>query len=181
MLLDYIIKEGVQSCLRRNKIGNNISWHNRIKKTGRFLIELLFQFLSLRSHILVSGYNNVPIPQLSVPSWPIRFRCLMLDSFTTQHQWASTLRTVTPTAKSIWTNSAKSTVRIWSTHWSRFFLHQKTSMVLWLHWKMRWTVSELSHWGLRFAVIPAILTSFTTQHHGNPLSHWNRNAWPHCG
>ena len=41
------------------------------QKTGRFLIELLFQFLSLRSHILVSGYNNVPIVKLA--HTPLRF------------------------------------------------------------------------------------------------------------
>ena len=41
------------------------------KNTGRFLIELLFQFLSLRSHILVSGYNNVTISELA--HTPLRF------------------------------------------------------------------------------------------------------------
>jgi hypothetical protein len=40
------------------------------QKTGRFLIELLFQFLSLRSHILVSWYKNVPIVELAqTPLW----------------------------------------------------------------------------------------------------------------
>jgi hypothetical protein len=40
------------------------------KNTGRFLIELLFQFLSLRSHILVSGYNDVTILELAQnPLW----------------------------------------------------------------------------------------------------------------
>jgi hypothetical protein len=42
------------------------------KNTGRFLIELLFQFLSLRSHILVSGYNYVTILELAQnPLWNV--------------------------------------------------------------------------------------------------------------
>ena len=97
--------------------------------------------------------------------------------------WASTLRTVTPIGRSTWTNFGMSTVLIWSTPWSRFFLLAKTSMVLWLHWKTQWTVTKLSTGGLQNPPVPVILNSFTTPppHHGNSLSHRNRNARPHCG
>jgi hypothetical protein len=49
------------------KTGNNkppVTSKNK-QKTGRFLIELLFQFLSLRSHIFVSGYKDVTIVKLA--------------------------------------------------------------------------------------------------------------------
>ena len=96
-------------------------------------------------HRSVEKLNDFePILQLSVPL--LTYSVPMPYVGFVQHPapWASTLRTVTQTARTIWMNSARSTVRIWSTPWSRFFLHQKTSTVLWLHWKMRWTVSEPS-------------------------------------
>ena len=138
--------------------------------------------------------------------------------------WASTLRTVTPTARSIWMNFVRSTVRIWSTPWPVFFLRLRTSTVLWPHWKTQWTVTKLSTgdcgspWSLlhyictwktheqssshhslqgryitdsedvssfdcsSFCCFPfSLIYLFTTQHHGNSLTHRNRNARPHCG
>lgn len=95
--------------------------------------------------------------------------------------WASTLTTVTPTARNTFRNLPMSTARIWCTLWPVFFPHQRTSTVWSVLWKTQWTVSELSTRGLRNPWSPAILNSFTTQHHGNSLSHRNWNAWPHCG
>ena len=97
--------------------------------------------------------------------------------------WASTLRTVTPIGRSTWTNFVMSTVLIWSTPWSRFFLRQRTSTVLWLHWKTRWTISKLStgHSGISKGALQFICSPHTPQHHGNSLTHRNRNAQPHCG